>query len=543
MRLLQARENGDFNLTEDLVNTASHRYAILSHTWGPSSEEVSFKDLADRSWNAKSGYKKLQFCSEQAARDGLQHFWVDTCCINKDSSAELSEAIISMFRWYQNAWRCYVYLSDVSAPVDNEDLPQSFWEPAFRQSRWFKRGWTLQELLAPQSVQFFSKEGRRLGDKKSLERQIHETTGIEIQALRLGDLSCFTVAERMAWASNRDTTREEDNAYCLLGIFQIFILPMYGEGQTNAFRRLQYEINQQEKALGHYPRATFEASRGVLTTWLQPASVGEDLQELLNQRYSETCKWIFGHPDFINWRSGLFPMLWLHGKPGSGKSVLTAALIECLQAEDCVTAYFFCKLGDDSKSTFESILRTWLWQLLEQMPQFCTLALKYRLHGPGIRSQLEMIKDALREIIMRSSKPVYFIVDGFDECESGPISAEKLITFMSTLGGKNFFALTSRPESWIRKALYPQMEGKCRDIPVVNLAAEKDLNDWIRVCILEMQLSDPSLQQLAIRRLQQGADGMFLWARFQLEALEAQFAVEDAKAVLQNDLPNDLEAT
>jgi hypothetical protein len=177
------------------------------------------------------------------------------------------------------------------------------------------------------------------------------------------------------------------------------------------------------------------------------------------------------------------------------------------------------------------------------MPQFNSLALQHRKKGHGICSQLETIENALREIILQSPKIICLVVDGFDECESGPATAEKLIAFVSTLGEKNLFALISRSENWIRKAIYPRMEGKCCNIPVTNESTEEDLDRWIRFCILKMQLSDSQLEQLAIRKLQRGADGMFLWARFQIEALEAQFAVEDAKAVLRNELPKDLEAT
>ena len=174
----------------------------------------------------------------------MQYFWIDTCCINKADHAELSEAINSMFRWYQTATKCYVYLSDVSmtkgkASEEASELP---WESTFRSSRWFTRGWTLQELLAPLSVEFFSREGKRLGDKKSLELQIHEITSIAVQALQGSPLSQFSVTERMSWAAKRETTIEEDQAYCLLGIFDIHLPLIYGEGIENAFRRLRKEI-------------------------------------------------------------------------------------------------------------------------------------------------------------------------------------------------------------------------------------------------------------------------------------------------------------
>jgi hypothetical protein len=244
MRLLELKNNGEFSLTKDLISNIP-RYSILSHTWGDDDEEVTFKDLTERSGETKTGYKKIQFCAEQAARDGLQHFWVDTCCIDKSNNAELSEAIISMFRWYRNATKCYVYLADVSTN-GHDPANQSFqsWEPAFRKSRWFSRGWTLQELIAPPLLEFFSKEGKLLGNKQSLERQIHEITGIAVQAIQGSALSGFSVNERLSWAEFRETKREEDNAYSLLGMFNVHMPPLYGEGIESAFRRLQEEIDK-----------------------------------------------------------------------------------------------------------------------------------------------------------------------------------------------------------------------------------------------------------------------------------------------------------
>jgi Heterokaryon incompatibility protein (HET) len=240
MRLLKRNSAGELSLTENLVGDDIPEYAILSHTWGANTEEVTFQDLKDGTGKAKSGYKKIYFCKEQARHDGLQYFWVDTCCIDKSSSAELSEAIISMFRWYRNAAKCYVYLTDISRP-------QQSWELAIRKSRWFTRGWTLQELLAPVSVEFFSKDWEQLGDKKSLERHIHEITGIPVKALQGSLLSNFSVKERLLWAEKRHTTREEDNAYSLLGIFNIQIPVLYGEGRENAFKRLREEIDKLSK--------------------------------------------------------------------------------------------------------------------------------------------------------------------------------------------------------------------------------------------------------------------------------------------------------
>ena len=248
MRLLERDSDGEFSLTKDFGDHVS-RYAILSHTWDADTDEVTYRDLMDGTGKSKAGYNKIRFCGEQARRDGVQYFWVDTCCIDKSNSTELAEAINSMFRWYQNAAKCYVYLSDVSTTKRkaSDQFSEFAWEPAFQASRWFTRGWTLQELLAPGSVEFFSRDGKRLGDKKTLERQVHEITGIAVSALQGSPLSQFGVDERLSWAKNRHTTRKEDKAYSLLGIFGVYMPLIYGEGGENALNRLREEINKPSK--------------------------------------------------------------------------------------------------------------------------------------------------------------------------------------------------------------------------------------------------------------------------------------------------------
>jgi Heterokaryon incompatibility protein (HET) len=247
MRLLRLKDNGEFSLVEFVGNIP--RYAVLSHTWGVDDEEVTFKDLVDGAGKSKSGYSKIRFCGKQAAKDGLQFFWVDTCCIDKSSSAELSEAINSMFRWYHNADKCYVYLSDVliGGSVRNDLFSQWTWKPAFQHSRWFTRGWTLQELVAPTCVEFFSAEGERIGDKHSMVQEIHKITGISVRALQGRPLSQFSVRERISWAARRKTSRGEDEAYSLLGILEVSMPLIYGEGRERAFVRLQKEIKESLK--------------------------------------------------------------------------------------------------------------------------------------------------------------------------------------------------------------------------------------------------------------------------------------------------------
>jgi hypothetical protein len=245
MRLLQSDGDGNLSLTEFLEDNVPE-YAILSHRWG--AEEITFKDLTDGTSKDKAGYGKIQFCGKQARRDGLQYFWVDTCCIDKSNAVEYQHAINSMFRWYRDATKCYVYLPDVSFPrSDSASRSNVAWESTFRESEWFRRGWTLQELIAPAAVEFFSREGELLGNKVSLEQDICEITGIPATALRGRLLSGFSVAERMLWTERRETTYKEDKAYSLLGIFNVYMPLIYGEGKDKAMQRLREEIEKASK--------------------------------------------------------------------------------------------------------------------------------------------------------------------------------------------------------------------------------------------------------------------------------------------------------
>lgn len=143
-----------------------------------------------------------------------------------------------MYRWYQKAEVCYAYLFDVPSG-DEHHLRISM----FAQSRWWTRGWTLQELLAPMSVVFFDQEWVEIGTKASLQTLISDLTAIEAHILLdyYDAANTIIVAEKFLWASKRETTRFEDRAYCLLGIFGINMPLLYGEG-NNAFRRLQLDI-------------------------------------------------------------------------------------------------------------------------------------------------------------------------------------------------------------------------------------------------------------------------------------------------------------
>ena len=235
-------------------------YAILSHVWDR--KEQSFQDLQELQRRCSANGEKprdladdkIRMCCELAESHGYKWVWIDTCCIDKTSSAELSEAINSMFRYYSRAAMCYAYLRDVSASRafigQNSivvQLADDMWEETrnvsqFQNSQWHRRGWTLQELLAPRSLALVADSWELLGYKIDLATELERATGIPAAVLRLEKpLTDYSIAQRMSWASKRRTTRVEDEAYCLLGVFDINIPTLYGEGRK-AFQRLQEEI-------------------------------------------------------------------------------------------------------------------------------------------------------------------------------------------------------------------------------------------------------------------------------------------------------------
>jgi hypothetical protein len=223
---------------EELEDVQYKSYAILSHRWGRS--EISYSDYLDKRTHAGPGYAKIRNFCRLAKDNGFEWTWVDTCCIDKKSSAELSEAINSMYNWYKYSDVCYVYLVDVPSASDADAESRM---KAFRESQWWTRGWTLQELLAPNYVEFYDCEWGKVGSKNNLLDTITEITGVSSLYLRKPwSISDASVAMRMSWASRRDTTKSEDIAYSLMGIFKVNMPLLYGEGGRKAYLRLQQEI-------------------------------------------------------------------------------------------------------------------------------------------------------------------------------------------------------------------------------------------------------------------------------------------------------------
>ena len=473
MRLLERNPAGDIRLTRDFFDhERPGRYAILSHTWG--SEEVLFQDLTDGTGESKLGYEKIRFCADQAWRDGLQFCWVDTCCIDKPNNTELQEAINSMFRWYQDAAKCYVYLADVSTPT-GDAADKSSWEAAFRKSRWFTRGWTLQELIAPVSVEFFSKEGVRLGTRHSLEHDIYRITGLPLTILRGNPLSGFSIPERLAWIEKRETTRKEDKAYSLLGLFSIHMPLIYGEGETNAFRRLRKKIGGVGKV--ELPRipiandATFDSRAEEHKAQCHPDTRIDLLHQIRAWVDDPSGECIF----------------WLNGRAGTGKSTISRTVAGQFKEQGILGASFFFKRGERDRGNAALLFTTIAAQLVTHEPQLSSVLRAAIDFDPAIstkalKEQFEnLILEPLRRVHIGSQDPctITIVIDALDECDHD--NDIKLILYLfstaKTLSSVRLRVfITSRPELPIRLG-FNDITGKYQDVALHQIPEPVIEND------------------------------------------------------------------
>jgi hypothetical protein len=285
-------------------------YAILSHTWSEKNEEeVTYQDLKDGTSKSKL---KLELCREWAKAAGYEYFWIDTCCIDKRNDAELGYSIRSMWRWYAEAAVCFVYLPDVS----KKRTRKTDWRDTLKDCRWFNRGWTLQELVASKSIEFYANNGY-LGSREDLSLALKSITGINL-GYPLPDH-----ATRLGWVTRRITKRPEDKAYCMLGICDVSIDPRYGEGGESAWRRLQDAIAHRHGTIAQEVRgvATNSAHRAIVLEALRFEGL-ETRRRTVKVALAKTCKWILSHPDYAKRMKLEHKFFWIKGKPGAGKSVL-----------------------------------------------------------------------------------------------------------------------------------------------------------------------------------------------------------------------------
>jgi hypothetical protein len=511
MRLLEFGEDGRLAITS-FDDGAIPPYAILSHTWGEDAEEVTFADLGKGDGKHKPGYKKIRFCGEQAQRDGLQYFWVDTCCIDKSDKAELSSSIQSMFRWYQNATKCYVYLSDVSKKMANaDDTSTEFtWESTFRSNRWFTRGWTLQELLAPSIVEFFSQEWKKLGDKTSLKSLIKQITGIPCEALDGAPLCRFSINERLRWKGDRQTKREEDAWYSLSGIFDVEIAPAYSEGAASAFKRLKDEIDKLEICI-----------RDIRHT--DPRHDKQRIEDTKGGLLADSYRWVLDNATFQQWQQDPHSrLLWIKGDPGKGKTMLLCGLINELQSsmpKSALLSYFFCQATDARINSATAALRGLLHMLVTQQPSLAShIRKKYDYAGKVLFDDAnawvvlaEMFEDMLQDPRLC---PTYLIIDALDECITDLPKLLKLVTQQSSVSSRVKWIVSSR--NW------PDIEAQLEraghkvnlslELNAQSVAAAVDVFIQRKVDKLAREKQyKPEVRHAVLKHLRSNADNTFLW--------------------------------
>jgi hypothetical protein len=414
-----------------------------------------------------------------------------------------------MFRWYQNAQKCYVFLSDVGS-----DTLEGDGELAFRQSRWFKRGWTLQELLAPHSVEFFSRDGARLGGKESLKHTIHEVTGIPVEALSGSDLSEFDVAKRFSWAASRQTTEEEDGAYCLFGIFGVHLPLIYGEGKEDALDRLKSAA-----ILKHKGRSYDQEERLVkICSWLLAPDPSTNYHKAHKQRQAETGLWLLESAKFAEWKESAASRLWLYGIPGCGKTILSSTVIEHLlqyfhDDSSIVTVYFYFDFNDTQKQDPELMLRSLLCQLLQRsftVPKGVDALYSSCENGrrqPSLHVLLEVTRQAAQEFTQ-----VYLVLDALDECTQ----RSELMDMLKTVAGWQLnnvhLLMTSRKERDIERSLESYIKEE-DTLCLQRAVVDKDIQRYVqkRLCDdkgLAKWNKDVAVRQEIEAALMGGARGM-----------------------------------
>jgi hypothetical protein len=535
MRLLEILLNGDFHLT-NFPDDAIPPYAILSHTWGDESQEVTFEDIIRRSASEKEGYKKIRFCGEQAILDGLQYFWIDTCCIDKSNPVELSQAISAMFRWYRNAKQCYVYLSDVSdSPNEHDSQP---WDSDFWKSRWFTRGWTLQELVAPHSVVFFSREGKRLGNKDSLKQQIHAITRVPMLALEGASLSQFSVEERFLWIKHRRTKLEEDMVYSLLGIFDIEMPLFYGEGAVAAFNRLREIIDKRAKC-----------TQDLYTT--DPRKDKLRIEESKGGLLMDSYYWILEHDDFKQWRNtNQSRLLWIKGDPGKGKTMMLCGIINELNkpyGRAQHLSYFFCQATDSRINDATAVLRGLLYLLVDQQPSIISHILRQHDHAGRNLFEDANAWVALSEIFISvlhdpGLQSGYMIIDGLDECVG---DLPKLLDFIVQVTSEPSpikWLVSSRNDANIERKLQSNNSGTRLSLELRENAEQVSnaVNAYIDRCLRDLPdiQSDNSLQDSIREKIRRKANGTFLWVSLVVKELKEAMSWEVLQ--LLDELPLEL---
>ncbi|KAG9228902.1 hypothetical protein BJ875DRAFT_508254 [Amylocarpus encephaloides] len=477
----------------------------------------------DGSGKSKVGYNKIRFCGKQASHDGLQYFW------------------------YRNATKCYVYLSDVT--INDPDL----------ECRLFTR------------IKFFCSNSKRLGDRNSLEGQIHEITGITISALRGASPSSFSIEERFSWVNKRQTKRAEDKAYSLLGIFNIYMPLLHGEGEQRALNRLAEEVHKHttKRSRDEVERAFLNPAKRLKTLQGNPSSIPsnhnldpespyysvhcidattkDSLIDLLyftkiDERLTsltaaqgKTCRWFFTKPEYISWHDvaqqrdhGGF--LWIKGHPGTGKSTLMKLLFEEAKinaksnSSQLTPSFFFLARGTVEEKSTTGLYRSLLHQLFEKAVELKE-SLDWRTTdgARGIQRNgwnEEALKQTLTHTIQKlGARSLTIFVDALDECDikqtTGMVSFfEELCDYARDAQVQLQICFSSRhyPTVVIQKGVEVTLEEE--------IGHTEDIEQYIK---LKLRLGKSTQAESFRSKILQKSSGIFLWVVLVLDILNSEY--------------------
>jgi hypothetical protein len=506
MRLLRYSDGFQFSDHDDNPPP----YAILSHTWSENNDdEVMYQDVLH---GTTKDLTKLNFCREQAAAAKLEYFWIDTCCIDKRNEAEVAYAIRSMYRWYNEAALCVVYLSDMSIrkrKVTHSDI--AGWQNSLKRCRWFARGWTLQEMIASKNMEFFARDGH-LGSKEALLPYLYDVTGIDLQASMPGHRI------RLGWVANRVTKRPEDKAYCMMGICGVTLSPQYGEGEHEARRRLEAAIVQRYGSIALENGALEPVSRDHHQTILDLLRFDamESRRMTIPAAMQKTCKWILAHPVCVMWLKAEGRFFWIKGKPGAGKSVMVKFLDEHIKKTTkhiVRLSFYFTARGEQLEKTFEGMYRSLLVQLLDAVPKLHHIVDKMKHSQAHDTLQLQ---SALADGINELDVPVYFFIDAVDECQDKDV--RNMIDFFENLqdgSAKVFVCFASRH--------YPIYEIPTRLQLVLEQSGEHtaDLERYVQTN-LRLGGATPKQRDEITTQIISKASGVFLWVVLAVKILQKE---------------------
>jgi hypothetical protein len=417
-----------------------------------------------------------------------------------------------MFRWYRDAARCYVYLSDVSGPKAKG--------LSFQKSRWFTWGWTLQELLAPALVDFFSGEWQKLGDKVSLMQHIHEATGIPHSALQGTPLAKFSVNERLSWNEHRQTKHEEDKAHSLLGILGVYISPIYGEGTGGAFGRLMGEVEKLGRCIQdlHITDPQDDKKR-----------IEETKGGLLEGSYS----WVLNNASFQQWHTDpQCQMLWIKGDPGKGKTMLLCGIIDELKKSTAgLLSFFFCQANDSRINSATAVLRGLIYLLINQQPSLAShLRKKYDQAGSSLFQDAnawialsDIFKSMMQDADLKTS---YLVIDAIDECVADLPKLLDLIVYTIPSSNRVKWLITSRNEAHIVQKLESIGDEAKLSLELKQNAEQVtravDVYIDYKLSCLDL-LNDDGMREQVRSELRHKADGTFLWVALVIQELKRQF--------------------